>query len=425
MIDANNVTVAALQPRTVSVSEPAQVPLALVTVQPAQGAQRVDTKAQIALFFNQSIDASQLEVTVFETAFGKTWLNQDAQGTEFFNAKGHQLVDVQRDHQAVPLSLQLIGNNKTVLVNLGREPAYNATVFVEVTYQGNSYARYQYQTAALPTLINLVVRDQYNRAVPNIRVELAGLSSLSDAEGAVQFGFDRNAEPLAGGNYRLEVNPKQANAAYGETQLTVPVAAGRLNDFGFVPISFLNPEIGANYLTSGTEHSLNGDELLLDLRTAQITFPTGATQGSVHLQFNTSGFNYPTHPFAQPSWLYGFQPLGIRLSGDPSIALKLPQHQNSWAYLPANGTLMLAVAVNPETEMIEPIGLAQRQGNYAIFLHPEKVTVLDHLGVIFLPASFQPVLVDYQNNLFSFPVLMAKLAELAREHEPEQKEVTQ
>ena len=65
-MDASNVTVAELQPRTVSVSEPAQVPLALVTVQPAQGAQRVDTKAQIALFFNQSIDASQLEVTVCE-----------------------------------------------------------------------------------------------------------------------------------------------------------------------------------------------------------------------------------------------------------------------------------------------------------------------------------------------------------------------
>jgi hypothetical protein len=94
VIDANNVTVAALQPRTVSVSEPAQVPLALVTVQPAQGAQRVDTKAQIALFFNQSIDVSQLEVTVFETAFGKTWLNQDAQVTGFFIAKGHQVVDV-------------------------------------------------------------------------------------------------------------------------------------------------------------------------------------------------------------------------------------------------------------------------------------------------------------------------------------------
>jgi uncharacterized protein YfaP (DUF2135 family) len=86
VIDTNNVTVAALQPRTVSVSEPAQVPLALVTVQPAQGAQRVDTKAQIALFFNQSIDASQLEVTVFETVFGKTWLTQDAQGTEAVNA---------------------------------------------------------------------------------------------------------------------------------------------------------------------------------------------------------------------------------------------------------------------------------------------------------------------------------------------------
>ena len=87
-MDASNVTVAELQPRTVSVSEPAQVPLALVTVQPAQGAQRVDTKAQIALFFNQSIDASQLEVTVCETAFDTTWLIQDTHGSEFLTPRG-------------------------------------------------------------------------------------------------------------------------------------------------------------------------------------------------------------------------------------------------------------------------------------------------------------------------------------------------
>jgi hypothetical protein len=194
----------------------------LVTVQPAQGAQRVDTKAQIALFFNQSIDASQLEVTVFETAFGKTWLNQDAQGTEFFNAKGHQLVDVQRDHQAVPLSLQLIGNNKTVLVNLGREPAYNATVFVEVTYQGNSYARYQYQTAALPTLINLVVRDQYNRAVPNIRVE----ETDRDKAKVIQPpGGDRHGQLglTIGGVGLLGVDPEAIVAASAPGSQTVRV----------------------------------------------------------------------------------------------------------------------------------------------------------------------------------------------------------
>ena len=107
VIDTNNVTVAALQPRNVSVSEPVQIPLELVKAVPVQCAQRVDTKAQIALCFNQSIDASQLEVTVFETAFGKTWLNQDAHGTEFFNAKAHQLVDVQRDHQITKVGVQL------------------------------------------------------------------------------------------------------------------------------------------------------------------------------------------------------------------------------------------------------------------------------------------------------------------------------
>ena len=97
------------------------------------------------------------------------------------------------------------------------------------------------------------------------------------------------------------MNPNLTNAAYGETKLTLPIDGGRLNDLGFIPVSFLNPEIGASYLTSGENHSLLGDEVRLDLTNAQVTFPDGTTEGSAHVQFNTSGYNYPTHPFAEPS----------------------------------------------------------------------------------------------------------------------------
>lgn len=56
---------------------------------------------------SESCDASQLEVEVFETAFGKTWLNHDAHGTEFFNPKSLQLVDVQGDQQITKVGVQL------------------------------------------------------------------------------------------------------------------------------------------------------------------------------------------------------------------------------------------------------------------------------------------------------------------------------
>jgi len=45
-------------------------------------------KSKVVVQISESCDASQLEVEVFETAFGKTWLNHNALGTEFFNAKG-------------------------------------------------------------------------------------------------------------------------------------------------------------------------------------------------------------------------------------------------------------------------------------------------------------------------------------------------
>jgi len=46
----------------------------------------------VGVQISESGDASQMEVEVFETAFGKTLLNHDAHGTEFFNAKGPQWV---------------------------------------------------------------------------------------------------------------------------------------------------------------------------------------------------------------------------------------------------------------------------------------------------------------------------------------------
>jgi len=38
---------------------------------------------------------------------GKTWLNHDAHGTEFFNAKGFQVVDVQGGQKITKVGVQL------------------------------------------------------------------------------------------------------------------------------------------------------------------------------------------------------------------------------------------------------------------------------------------------------------------------------
>lgn len=425
VINSNGITVAALPDRQLTVSSPEQVPVDLLRVTPERGATDVPPKEAITLFFNQTIDPQQLTVTVHETAHGKTWMNLDEPGTEFFNAQGHQLTDVTREHEAVPFELQAVGKGKTIFVNLGREPAYNATLFITVDYNGNTLARYQYQTKALPTLVNLVVRDQFNREVPNLRVELDGESRTTNDKGLVQFGYQSEQPPRTNGDYDLAVNPGMLNAAYGETRLRIPLNGGELNDLGVIPVSFLNPEIGATELATGQNHNLLGDEVLLDLTNAQVTFPDGNTQGNVHVQFNTSGYNYPTHPLAEPSWLYSFQPLGVRLSGNPQLRLKLPAYQNSREYLPDNGTLMLLMAVNPSEQLIEPVGLAERQGDYAVALNPEAIQVLDHLGVVFLPESFQPILMEYQDGDINFTLLMARLAEKAREYAPEQREVSQ
>ncbi|MEJ2046240.1 MAG: hypothetical protein P8X74_20645, partial [Reinekea sp.] len=348
--------------------------------------------------------------------------NQDASGTEFFNAKGHQLVEVQRDHEVLPVTWQLVSDDKTVLVSLGREPAYNATVFVEVNYDGESFARYQYQTQPLPTLINLSVVDQYDRPVPRIVITLGDRRTVTDDKGFAQLGVSSDQAPLATGAYLLSVNPDRINPAYGETRLTIDINGGELNDYTQIPLSFLNPEIGAGYLESGKNHVLNGGDVRLDLTNAKVVFPDGRTEGSMHLQFNTRGFNYPTHPLVQPGWLYSFQPLGIQLQGHPAIQLEMPTHNNSRSYLPEDGTLALVLAVNPANELIEPVTIAELHTPYMTVLYPDNIQVLDQLGIAFLPIEFQPLLAQYRDGDIGFDTLMINMSELARSIEPTLKE---
>lgn len=417
VVDPATNLIAQIPPRSLTVRAPEQVPLELLKTSPSENEVAVNTKEQIGLFFNQAIDPTKLTVSLHETAHGRTWINQDAPGTEFFNAQGHQLVEVDREFEPLGFDMQVLPDNKTVLLQPTREPAYQATVFVEVQYDGVEYARYQFETKKLPTLVNMILRDQFDRPVPNIQVQFAGEIAYSDGSGFVQFGSSdaKTIEPTATGRYSVLVNSEMLNPAYGETKLDVEINGGELNQLGVLPVSFLNPEFGATYLQSGTNHALNEGDVLLDLTNASIVMPySGAPQGAVHVQFNTAGFNYPTHPLVEPSWLYSFQPLGIQLNGSPSISLELPQRNNSYAYLPEDGTLVLVLAVDPNQNIIDPVTVGELNGTYVDVLYSESIEVLDHLGVAFLPVEFQPLMNDYKNGDVAFQVFMANMAELAR-----------
>jgi hypothetical protein len=413
VVDASDNVLAQLDNRSFTVTSAEVVDVELTAVSPEENEESVDTKESLTLFFNQEIDLSLLSVEVYETAHGKTWEYTDDSGTEFYEAIGFELVDVERNYEPMTYELQSINSGKTILVNYSREPAYGATMHVEVTYNGESLNRYQYQTEELPTLVSVIVRDQYDSAVSGIWVTFEDEKSVTDDDGFVQFGYDVDS-PYSTGEYQLEINPSLINPEYGETKLTVDIDGGRLNELGVLPIPYLNPEIGATYIKSGENHTLLNGEVLLDLTDARVVFPDGSTEGSVHVQFNTSGYNYYMHGLVTPPWLFSFQPLGIELSGNPEIQLKLPTINYSYDYLPDDGTLGLLFAVDESKELIQPMGVAERNGNYAKIISVESIEVLDHIGVLFMWDDYQPILERYRDGEISLNVMIALMSELAK-----------
>src|SRR5690606_3874115 len=129
----------------------------------------------ISLYFNQAIDLSKLELRVFETAHGKTYVDMDELGTSELQAQGYQLVDVNRDHQPVAGNLAELPGSQVVAFYPTRDLAYDAEVTVEVRYDGQELERIRYRTRPLPTFISGVVLDQLQQPVVNVEVQLEEL----------------------------------------------------------------------------------------------------------------------------------------------------------------------------------------------------------------------------------------------------------
>ena len=410
--------------RDVTVGEAGEDAVALLKTQPVADETGVSTKEAISFFFNRSIDPNVLDIQVFETAHGRTWANQDEPGADFIHARGHQLVDVDREYE--PLSGELTGlaNERTFIFVPEREPAYGAEIFVEVRYDDKTLTRYRYTTEPLPTLVTGELRDQFNRAVEGIRVNLTPVDETPSAdtgvstitrEGAVLFGFSSRDATLSGGEYWLHINPGMANGGYGETRLPVSLSEGRLNELGLLPISRLNQTTGGVWLASGKDHSLLDGAVRLDLRQGRIFFPGGATEGAAHLQFNLpGGLNYPVDPVAAPAWMYSFQPLGIALEGGVDLSLQLPKRNDSYDYLPEEGTLALFLGVDPNQSRITPIGVARLTGTRAELVNGVTPPVLDHLGVVFLPDAYQDLLADYVAGDAGLAATLARITSRAQ-----------
>jgi hypothetical protein len=416
VLQDGNQQVVAQSNRNITVVTQEQVPIAIERISPNNAARNVDPNDFITLYFNQAIDPAKLELKVFESAHGKTYIDMDPLGVNPLEAKGYQLVDVSRSYEPVPGELSLLPGNQVVAFYPARDVAYAAEVSVEVRYDGQELQRIRYQTRPLPTFISGAVFDQLQQPVPNVEVRLVelGRSTRTNRDGAFNFGFgDAAQENIAGGNYRLELNPGQANRNYGSERKAVAIQGGRSNDLGRFQLAQLNSNLPYSVLEGGQMFSLLQGELKLDLTQASLQFPDGTQAGDVHAQtLEFSQLPYPVEPLAMPYWMYGLQPGGIAVEGEVSVDLAALKLGDSYDYLPDNDDYVVMVGFDPQAKRIVPVGVGQ-VSNYRV--HSRGVLALptlDLIGFALVGGEAQPALKAYAEGEINLRQLQSELNRL-------------
>ncbi|WP_443190688.1 thrombospondin type 3 repeat-containing protein [Pseudomonas indica] len=404
--------VVAQSSRTISVVTPQQVPVALERIAPANGESGADPNEFISLYFNQAIDISKLDLKVFETANGKTYVDLDALGTSELEAKGYQLVDVNRNYQAVPGKLAELPGSQVVAFYPERDIAYNAEVSVEVRYDGQELERIRYRTRPLPTFIAGVLLDQLQQPIPNVEVRIEGLerSTRTNRDGAFNFGYGDSAERnIPGGRYTLLLNPGQGNRGYGSDSREISIQQGVRNELGHLQLAQLNLSLPYVPLRGGRTFSLVDGEYKLDLSNASLQFPDGRQGGDVHVQMlQFSELPYPVEPLAMPYWMYAIQPAGITVQGAFSIDLAALKLGDSYEYLPENGGYVAIVGFDREARRVVPVGAGVIDNLRIRSQGPLAVDNLDLIGFALADAQLQDALKAYADGSLNLRQLQAE-----------------
>ncbi|MGA4638058.1 thrombospondin type 3 repeat-containing protein [Pseudomonas solani] len=416
VLQGANGQVVAQSARTISLVTPQQVPVALERVEPANNARFVEPNGFISLYFNQAIDLTKLELKVYETAHGMSYVDLDGLGTNALKAQGYQLVRVDRDHQAVVGALSELPGSQVIAFYPEKDLAYDAEVSVEVRYDGQELERLRYRTRALPTFISGVVLDQLQEPVANIEVRLEELnrSVRTNRDGAFNFGFGDTAEQtIPGGQYRLLLNPGSGNRGYGADSRAVTVQGGERNDFGQMQLAQLNTTLPYVPVKGGSQLSLLEGELKLDLSGARLQFPDGRQEGDLHAQMlQFSELPYPVEPLAMPYWMYALQPAGVSVQGSIGVDLAALRLGNTLDYLPPDGSYVVMVGLDREAARIVPVGVGLI-GNGRI--RSQGVLAQDNLdlfGFALAGLEAQPALKAYANGELNLRQLQAELYRL-------------
>jgi len=135
----------------ITLVDDAAVALAVTRREPANAATGLEPNTFIALSFNKPVDPAHLQINVKQTAHGPTWDLGGQQGASpITDSTTFKLMQVDVDQQPVTGGLSTLPGGRSLAFYPEQDFAYGATVFVDVSVDGQPLDRYSFQVRPLP-----------------------------------------------------------------------------------------------------------------------------------------------------------------------------------------------------------------------------------------------------------------------------------
>ena len=395
-------------------------PLTVIKQEPENNTINVEPNDFIAFYFNKSINPEMLTISVTENAHGEIY-SPTRQGAEFTEMSDIKRLEVHRENEPVPGGLSYFPNNIMTAFFPKRDYAYGGQVYVTLTYENEILWRSSFQVRPLPTLIQGFVADQFMIPLEGIDVYLPKLDKISqtDINGCYGFGYGKPADQsIPEGRYLAIVNPELKNSTYGSLEFWINVEAGYLNKTDVKMIPVLNPEVPFVRIKShqNIPAILAANELIMDLKDTQLSFPDGRNEGDIHVQFmKLNQIGYQCFTGAMPHWAFVIHPSGIEVSGNLQLTFTIPDLYESFEYISNLPEYVLLVGFDPKSLQIVPVGGGQmdKQTNTVSSVGLVHLKRLDYLGYALMPEKAQPLLIDYINGEIDIRQLIGEIDRLS------------
>lgn len=393
--EGNLIAAASIQ---VEVINRAAEPLSLSRMLPAAD-ELIEPNSLITFYFNKPVDPSTLTVSVRETLHGLGYINQDAPGLDFTRAKGYELVNINRDLEPVPGTLERLADGRSLVFKADRFYGFGATLTIDVNQAEQPLLRTALTVKPLPTQASGVVADQFGQPLANVEVQLGEFVSRTDSQGGFSFGFTAQQSALNGGQHPLLLNPDGRDPRLGTRRQTVYLEQGRLNKLGTRRVPLLNEAAGFDVLQGGLKTRIANNLIEIDLTQGSVSDHRGRNTVMVNVQ--PMRMNQSDLEIQGPAPLFGIyamQPEGIRVSGQTGIRLPIPA-QPALPELevaePQNGDSLFLLGLNADRSALTPLGVAVVENGEMALYGNWQGQWLDYLALAPVPAEAQQAVASY------------------------------